>query len=268
MKSPFPGMDPYLEDPAFWRDFHGRLVYAISEQLLDRLPGSYDAAVDEQVRLVERPATPAEGLDDSTTVKHVLPDVAVVHRPSADAGTRPGRAGAAVLEPVVLPVPVAEEVRERRVEIRHKPDDTLVTVIEVLSPTNKNADGFDEYQAKRRAVIGHRVSLVELDLLVGGRRPERAGPMPAGDYFAVVSRADRPGQRFVYAWPVGNPLPGVPIPLRTPDEDVVLDLAAAFADAYDRGRYRRRLHYDGFPVAPLSSQHRAWAAELASRPAT
>ncbi|MBW3540169.1 MAG: DUF4058 family protein [Planctomycetes bacterium] len=26
MSSPFPGMDPYLEDPAFWPDFHSTFI--------------------------------------------------------------------------------------------------------------------------------------------------------------------------------------------------------------------------------------------------
>jgi Protein of unknown function (DUF4058)/Protein of unknown function (DUF2934) len=34
MQSPFPGMDPYLEDPALWSDFHRRLVACLRRTLL------------------------------------------------------------------------------------------------------------------------------------------------------------------------------------------------------------------------------------------
>jgi len=53
MPSPFPGMDPYLEDPAFWPDFHARFLYNWSDALADLLPEQYEARIDETVRLVE-----------------------------------------------------------------------------------------------------------------------------------------------------------------------------------------------------------------------
>ena len=43
MPSPFPGMDPYLEDPAVWEDFHGEFIYECRHLLLDVLPPEYDA---------------------------------------------------------------------------------------------------------------------------------------------------------------------------------------------------------------------------------
>ena len=258
MPNPFPGMDPYLEDPAFWRDFHGRFIYAVSEQLLDRLPAEYDAAVDEQVRLVE---APAEGEGPEPVVKEILPDVAVTRRP-APGGGPPNGGGVATLEPVTIVVPVEQEVRDRWIEIRHRPDNSLVTVIEVLSPTNKTGDGRGEYLAKRRGVLRQKVNLVELDLLLGGRRVEDRERLPPGDYYAIVSRAIQPRTREVYAWGVRRALPTLPVPLRPRDTDVPLDLAVAFATAYDRGRYARRLRYGQPPPGPLGEADRAWAQGL------
>ena len=53
MPSPFPGMDPYLEDPAFWSDFHARFITYWSDALSDCLPDNYEARIDEKVRLVD-----------------------------------------------------------------------------------------------------------------------------------------------------------------------------------------------------------------------
>ena len=256
MTSPFPGMDPYLEDPAVWRDFHGELIYACRGVLLDRLPAQYDAAVDEQVRLVEV----EEGGDDRVA-RDVLPDVAVSHGTTGAAGGA-GNAGPVVMEPVTIRVPAAQEVRSRWIEIRYRPDRSLVTVVEILSPTNKSSDGHGEYRAKRRALLRQDVNLVELDLLVGGRRLESTGTLPPGDYYALVSRPERPGERDVYAWGARLPLPAIAVPLRPGDGSVTLDLAAAFSIAYDRGRYGRRLRYDAPPAAPLNEADRAWAAGL------
>ncbi len=47
MASPFPGMDPYLEDPAFWPDFHHRFIDCWCEAVADELPESYEARLDE-----------------------------------------------------------------------------------------------------------------------------------------------------------------------------------------------------------------------------
>lgn len=262
MPSPFPGMDPYLEDPAFWRDFHGRLIYAISEQLLDRLPGSYDAAVEERIRLIERVDEYAGTLVDEG--REFIPDVTVTHRRGATS-TKAAIAGStAVLDPVVIETIVTEEVRERWVEIRHRPTESLVTVIEVLSPSNKTGDGYGAYQSKRDTIMSQYVSLVELDLLLGGQRVERSPRMPVADYYAIVNRSTERRKRFVYAWMMDRALPSIPIPLKAPDADVVLDLAAAFADAYERGRYARRLPYQHPPQAPIPQELRSWAESLTS----
>ena len=144
------------------------------------------------------------------------------------------------LEPVTIDLPVVEieEVRDLWIEIRHRPDRDLVTAIEILSPTNKQGEGYWQYQSKRRSLIRQNVHLVELDLLVRGQRLP-IGELPAGDFFAFVSRADRRSKCEVYAWSVRNCLPNIRIPLRAPDPDVVLELSAIFAFGYDRGRYAR-----------------------------
>src|SRR4051794_41161045 len=116
MASPFPGMDPYLEDPAFWRDFHSRFINACSEVLSDRLPNAYEARIDEQVRLVERSG-------EQTSIR--LPDVAVTRGPAfRSAGSTHTTSGSvATLEPVSIPMVMKyEEVRETWIEIIHRSD--------------------------------------------------------------------------------------------------------------------------------------------------
>src|SRR5260370_1436129 len=39
-------------------------------------------------------------------------------------------------------------------------------------------------------------------------------------------------------------LPVLPVPLRAPDRDVLINLAAVFTTAYDRGRFDRRINYE------------------------
>lgn len=46
MPSPFPGMDPYLEQPAFWSSFHSRLMVAIADAIEPQLSPEYYVEVE------------------------------------------------------------------------------------------------------------------------------------------------------------------------------------------------------------------------------
>ena len=78
------------------------------------------------------------------------------------------------------------EVREWWIEISSLPELELMTVIEILSPSNKSGSGRSEYLQKRDALIDQPVNLVEIDLLLGGRPMPMGKNLPAGHYHAVV----------------------------------------------------------------------------------
>jgi hypothetical protein len=258
MPSPFPGIDPYLESQGYWPDFHASLTLYCRDALNDVLPESYEARLGEQLRLVER---------REPQVRTVLPDVAILEGgPGRRTSTQSERAaGVLMLEPVTIELPVEEieEVRDLWIEIRHRPDRDLVTAIEILSPTNKLGEGYWQYQAKRRSLIRQKVHLVELDLLLRGQRLPMGQELPAGDFFAFVSRSDCRSKCEVYPWSVRHSLPRIPIPLRSPDPDVVLDLPALFALGYERGRYARAVDYAAPLDLPLAAGDRTWAEECA-----
>ena len=169
------------------------------------------------------------------------------------------------MEPVVIPHELTEEVRQGRIQILHRPDRSLVTVVELLSPANKAGDGCADFCAKRLAILRQRVHLVELDLLLGGRRLPLSKPLPAGDYYAMISRSDKRPNCEVYAWALHEPLPPIPIPLRNPDPDVLVDMGRVFETAYARGRYGRSLPYGKPPRAPMKREDKRWATERSER---
>jgi hypothetical protein len=259
MKSPFPGMDPYLESPEFSPDFHSRFINSWCEAIADLLPESYEASLDERVTLVETPPPQAW---ESGNQKQVLPDIAISQRAIAAAAGKTA-ASAAMLEPVTIPLMIDPEESETYIKILHGPDRSLVTVIELLSPTNKIDVGYGDYHSKRTALLRQRIHLVELDLLVGGRRLQTARPLPAGDYYALVARADHYPNADVYAWSIRDPLPTIRIPLKPADQDILIDLAKVFETAYARGRYARRLRYRSVPAIPLAADDLTWCAERA-----
>ena len=183
MPSPFPGMDPYLEISGDWRDFHARFLNGCADTLADQLPENYVARIEEQFHILEFPEESEE---------RRLPDVSISQ-------TRPSRIGGSAattlptLEPEFIPLvtTIVEEVKERWIEIRRRPDWTPVTIIELLSPTNKSGQGHSDYLYKRVSLIARSIHLIELDFLVAGRRPPMGRPL-RGIYHALVSRRSAP----------------------------------------------------------------------------
>ena len=250
-------MDPYLEHPAWWPDFHQEMISACRAQLVKRLPDGYGAKVDERMRLVTEP-----WVDREWRSRDRLPDVALTRDPFASNGGGGGTAVAAepALEAVAVEMPLIEAGEpEHYIQIIRPEDHRVVTVIELLSPSNKIGDGWHEYQYKRHELMHGDAHLVELDLLQGGQRADPQGLLPAGDCYTLVTRRGKPLRREVYAWPLARPLPRVPIPLEQPDPDVPLDLAAAFTDAFDRGGYARQLRREADSLAALDEEQRMWA---------
>ncbi|MDB5331237.1 MAG: hypothetical protein JWP03_2388 [Phycisphaerales bacterium] len=258
MPSPFPGMDPYIEACGRWPGLHLHLIIRCADQLNERLPSQYVATLGERIELID---------EQNFRLKNraIGPDVAILRDPDRTKARNTGpKSSMATLEPHTLPqdVEVLDLPKQPYVEIMYLPEERVVTDIEVLSPSNKRAGSKDRlaYLTKRKNLLVHDVSLVEFDLLLGGERLELQEPLPQGDYFAFVTRSIRPHECDVYNWSVRDPLPTLPIPLRTEDGEVLLDLAAAFVQSYDRGRMHRFLHY-GEPILELSETDRIWAAQ-------
>lgn len=155
-------------------------------------------------------------------------------------------------------LPEVDIQRVRRLEIRERDGRELVTIIELLSPINKRQGADREaYIGKRKSLLHSPVHLVEIDLLRGGLAMPLE-EMPDCDYSILVSRYEERPE--VDVWPVRlrAPLPTIPIPLRSPDADVPLDLMAALHRTYDDARYELYI-YDGQPRPPLHPDDEAWA---------
>ena len=156
MNCPFPGMDPYIERPALWPDFHDSLITYIREQLQPVLRPRYAALTQDRLVLVEHD-------------RPVYPDVSVI-----ETGTTDSDGGTAVLAPPV-DQPLVIELEEFREPVIHiiepAAGNRVVTSIEILSPDNKSSgSGLDSYQRKRSELLDSGANLVEIDLLRAGQR--------------------------------------------------------------------------------------------------
>ena len=254
-RSPFPGMDPYLE--AHWGDVHHGLITYARDQLQSKLPAGLRARMEERV-FVETPA----GQERS-----IYPDVRVVERGKARSGLRRGN-GVAVAEPLLIPLPADEPATEGFIEIIDAATGgRILTVIEFLSPANKViGSGRDLYQRKQRQLREGNVSLVEIDLVRAGKHvlvvPLRRIPAHRQTtYLACVLRAWKPEVAEVYPISLRGALPTIKIPLRQTDADVTLDLQSLLDLAYRNGRYDD-INYRKAPTPALDRANAAWAAQL------
>lgn len=251
MPSPFPGMNPYLEQEDVWHNFHEQLMPHLLEVLVPQVRPGYIVKLDEHVYIHELPAEERWFLGRA--------DIGVT-RTGTSTGAQP--AGGLLEAPAYGRIPPAVDiVRQSFVEIRDRRNREVVTVIELLSPSNKN-NGSDreQYLAKRRQLCSGSVHLVEIDLLRGGPRMP-IEDLPDCDYYAMVNRReDRPR---VALWPVRlrERLPVLPIPLRTPDPAARLDLQELLHHVYDAGGYEDYI-FTGTPRPPLHPDDAAWAQQF------
>jgi hypothetical protein len=138
----------------------------------------------------------------------------------------------------------------------------LVTVIELLSPTNKRKGSisWNLYLRKRKELLYSRVHLVELDLLRGGERMPLVNA-PKTDYLALISRWEWRPKAVAIGWSLREPLPTIPVPLKGRDEWAKLNLQEVFTTVYDRGGYRYLLDYNRPIEPPLSDEEQSWVQE-------
>ncbi|MBI1913363.1 MAG: DUF4058 family protein [Planctomycetes bacterium] len=261
MKSPFPGMDPFIEDRGLWPDFHTKVIGEIERALAAVLPERYFIQTGERAYVV------LAGTDEKET-KPIYPDVGI--EKSAPVGRASASGGAlAVAEPVLdtggvtMRAFIDEHFRENFIEIYEaEPGPRLVTCIEVLSPSNKRSGkkGWKLYLRKRNALLLGKANLVEIDLVRGGRRMPMVEPWPKSPYYLLVGRESH--VPYCRVWPsyFNQPLPEVPVPLASPDSDLPLALQPMIEAVYERSRYARRLDYSKPLTPPLGPEETAWLA--------
>jgi len=254
MKSPFPGMDPYLEG-YIWPDVHNELASAIKELLVPYLAPKYVARIAPYTVVDATPESEA-GI--------IYPDLAVLTRKNKleETAVAYKRDGSISPPDVNIPSSFPVPVRIPVIEIRDVAGKRLITVIEILSPVNKKKPGLDAYREKRVDLHRTGVHLMEIDLLRRGTRPFLHTMMPQKNYIVTLMRADSPNTE-VWAFNVQDSLPVLPVPLIAPDPDVPLDLKRALDVIYERSRYELSIDYEKSPPPPeFSEQDKQWMAQF------
>jgi hypothetical protein len=251
MQCPFPGMDPYIERPAIWADFHDSLITEIRRELQPLLRPKYVALTQDRLYVV-------------ASKRSIWPDVSVVKPRPLQANGASAVVVVEADEPTVFEIE-DEEVREPYIEIiEPAAGNRLITSIEVLSPDNKaSGAGRRKYLRKKREIRRGLANLVEIDLLRAGKPTFRLSAddlarLPTWRYLVAVRR---PRRQEVYAVALEKRLPRIRIPLTKNDADVPLDLQVAFTRVWQDGPYPELLHYNDPPPGVMSAAEIAWCAE-------
>ena len=220
MPSPFPGMDPYLEEEGIWSVFQHHLVLRLYQLLLPGLVDRYRARVGQ---------------------RHY------------------------VTEQALFTSVVREEQHEDYIEIRQRGDGRLVTLIDIVSPTNRTSqDGRGACLKTRRDARRISANVVEIDLVLQGEPTldYSRESLPEWNYVVTVTRAVNQDRHEIYTTTLQKRLPRFRLPLAADDRDTVVDLQTAFNGCYEQGGFASRIDYTRDPVTSLQDDDRAWIQDL------
>ena len=257
MPSPFPGMDPHLEDPAFWKGFHTTFLVYLRKGLRARLPEGYYADVEQHIWLE------GDELEDRVAFAYPCAFISTTDKPRSVRGTSALLNATAATAELTFSKPIKKK-STKYVKIIDSRDKRVVTVVELLSPSNKSS-GSDRrgYLAKREEYILSGTNLVEIDLLRDGARlPMGRSRLPIADYYVLVSRTQNFPLVDLWAFTLRDELPNIPIPLKPEHDDVPDSLRDCLDDAYEDADYETRIDYALRPDSPLRSPDAARATKL------
>ena len=276
MPSPFPGMDPYLENPHLWQDFHHRFATTMSDLMNQFLPGEFFAQMEQrlEVGIVDD--------EENESVSRYIPDVSI----NAAAWSDRGQSTALIAQPRATVSPSEDwdvDVKMHKhlfIEIREASGEhRLVTLIEIVSPSNKRGKDRKAFIDKQNEIIASDASLIVIDLLRTGPRILPSDEIEQrlqnrkirADYLVLIGRAwDRtPSRQHYQLFPftLRDTLPVIPIPLRENNEEPTLDLQYLLQRVYDSGPYRRgAVNYTKPPDPPLTEAESTWAAQFLTAP--
>lgn len=220
MPSPFPGMDPYLEEEKLWPEFQHHLVLCLYQILLPGLVDRYRARVSQRQYVTEQ---------------------------------------------ALFTSIIREDHSEDFIEIRQRGDGKLITLVDVVSPTNRTSiAGRDAYMETRKKARGGGANLVEIDLVLQGQPmlDYSRENLPEWDFAVTVTRTAQPERHEIYTATLQKRLPRFRLPLAGDDRDTVLDLHTAFSRCYDQAGFGPRIDYKRDPATKLSDAHRTFVAHL------
>lgn len=146
-----------------WSSFHTNFIGALARSLNEQLPAGYIVDLEQSLQI--REIHP----DTGERIRRPEPDLTIYRTQEKQIEIRPGTGSATLTQAIADSLDVTDDLYYSAVVIyRAEPDSLLgqaVTRIELLSPTNKQGEGYLQYREKRYAGLRSGVALVEIDFL-------------------------------------------------------------------------------------------------------
>lgn len=227
------GMNPHLEASHLWQGFHNKLISETQTAFNRAAPQGYVAVMEQRLVIF-----PDEQQRQGDVVVRSTPDYAIKTKSSTsvlELGAPDG---------IVRAIP--EDTYDWFIEIRTSPptNSRVVTIIEVLSPSNKAAGslGRREYKQKQRELMAGDTHLLEIDLLRFGTHTvatplENLPPRDTWDYIVSLHRYSQRYHTAYWLNRISQPLPTIQVPLLPGDNDVLLNLEQIYQETYERGGF-------------------------------
>ncbi len=250
MKTPFPGMDPYLEHRALWPDVYTHLIATLADTLTSLIAPDYDVKVESRTYIGEQNNTQHARRPG----KHALAPVGSLPLPTTFQSS-----ATTVMEIDVL---IGEKFSQRYLAIYNTRTDELITAIELLSPDHKS-DPQEQaaYLSRRERWVLASTNFVEIDLLRAGE------PMPIrqtveSDYRILVNRGWKRNKASLYAFNLPAAIPAFPLPLQRHEAEPLIPLNDVVHDLYSRARFDLRIDYSELPPPPLTEEQVRWVRNI------
>jgi len=241
MNNPFLGMNPWLEGED-WHDFHNTFATEISNQIIQQIAPKYKVFVEKYVvrtSLVDNEINiyyPDVGVSDNEVKEAIL-----TYGSGSDSPFTAHDLTISINLPVEQKIPLVKIVDAKNREV--------ITIIEILSPANKQGEGFITYQEKRKNILQSPVHLLEVDLLRRGKRVIIHPRVQAADYVVGLTKSGD-AQTLLWLFDPLQPLPTIPVPLRPNDPPATLNLQTIFTDIFEKRQYGSYFDYREKAPAP------------------
>jgi hypothetical protein len=170
-----------------------------------------------------------------------------------------------VTEQALFTTVIREEHQEDYIEIRQRGDGKLVTLLDVVSPSNRTSGGGRQaYLETRKQARNACANIVEIDLVLQGEPmlDYSRENLPEWDFAVTVTRAAQPERHEIYTSTLLKRLPRFRLPLAADDRDTVLDLHTAFNRSYDQVGFGTKVDYTRDPATRLSDTQRQWLGKV------
>ena len=225
MFSPFPGVNPYVKNLAYWSSIYHWVITEIARLLNQKLAPKYVVVVEVRIYETSGEKSTVIGIPDNiitksseNTIKSPESNVAVA-TPS--------------LQPLIIEISLPETIKQGYLEVRKVGTGEVITVIEILSPINKNpGEGRRKYEKKRQNILSSYTNFVEIDLLRQGNSMITLDRDIDYDYCILVSPNHQRPQAELYAFKIQDMIPIFTLPLLPEDAKVTVDLQSILHQVY------------------------------------